>query len=61
MDDKVFWIQLTLWMMLPVDYVFRLWHPKTDGSKPASAFALIVAAGILLSIYSLYSVYNLAP
>jgi hypothetical protein len=58
MDDKVFWIQLTLWMMLPAEYVFRVWHPKVDRSNPASAFALIVAVGILLSIYSLYSFYN---
>ena len=61
MDDKVFWLQLTLWMMLPLDYVFGAWHRHAQTPKLVSSFGVIVGAGFILSVYGLYLVYNPVP
>jgi hypothetical protein len=61
MDDKLFWLQLTLWMMLPLDHVFEAWHRRAQTPKLMSSFGIIVGAGFLLSVYALYSFYNPVP
>jgi hypothetical protein len=54
-EDKICWFQLALWMMLPLEQLSRAWHlPVPTRIGHFAAFAVIVAAGVLLSAYCLY-------
>jgi hypothetical protein len=58
MDDRVFWLQLMVWLMLCLDYAFGVWHRQLNAPK---ILGTIIAAGVLLSSYTLYSFYNPLP